>query len=111
MFAVIFSLFHPKFWTAVVNELCQSYREAPDVGLAPIALWRVPPFIPTPLQLEALLSSHRPSLPTLPLPLPPTPLSLVAMLWEGAAGWCGGGVLGWRGVEGRAFQAALSKGC
>ena len=56
-----------------------------------------------------LPSGHRTSLPTLSLPLPPTPLTLFAAIWEGAAqaGVGAPGVRGCGGGGGGPRQAAL----
>ena len=66
--------------------------EPPDVGLAPTGVWRVPPPIPH-CNWRTLPSRQSSSLPTLSLPLPPTPLALFAMLrspGQGGPVWCGG---------------------
>ena len=86
--------------TCKMSSTCRPYaREPPHVGLAPTALWRVPP-PPGPPRFcwRTLPSNHSPSLPTLPLPLPPTPLALFAdALGERGLGMHGGGVLGQEG--------------
>ena len=70
-------------------------REPPDVGVAPTALWRVPPPIPS-LRLE----DPFPQATVLPspfsLPLPPNPWAPFEVLREAAAG-VGEGSLGGRG--------------
>ena len=83
------------------------FREPPDVGLAPTAVWRVPTH-PPPLQLEdPSLTTTLPSPPS-PSLFPPTPLALFAMLREGAAqAGVGEGSLSRKGWRGRAVQAAL----
>ena len=79
------------------------------MGLAPTAVWRVPPH--PPIATGGPFPDHSPSLPAFPLPLPPQPpLALFAMLREGVAQAGvrgGGGGLSRKGWRGRAVQAAL----
>ena len=74
-------------------------QEPPDVGLAPTAVWRVPPR--PPLQLEDPSLKPNPFPPCPLLPSSPTPLgSVCKALGGGGPGSRGGGVLRRKGVEG-----------
>ena len=84
----------------------QRFWEPPDVGLASTGVWRVPP---SPIAIGGPFPQANP-LPSLPSPsfFPPHPLgSFGKAPGGGGSGWWGGGVLGRRGVEGGALQAAL----